>query len=552
MSEKKLPNIIYICADQLAAKFLNCYGGDVDSTPVLASLAKEGSKFSRYYATHPVCAPNRATMLTGRSADIHGITINNLTLSTDMPTYAHVLQSHGYRTGGFGKFHQTPMQCPVPTDLSWLGFDECVVSEDPKWGPYIDWVKERFPEQYQTALAMTNGHSGEQFTEQTVDLLQGATAEQVSMKTAVYPEIMGERIKASTWERCYVSPLPSEAHDSSFITEKGLDFITKAASAAKPFFCHISYVDPHDPYDPPEPYASMFDLDDMVEPLPAEWRKKGCKALEDNFNNGYLNYRRIAADPTAKKQLRALYHGSLKFLDDQIGRVVDYLKSSGLWEQSIVIFSSDHGDLLGDHDQISKGIPHYDGCIRIPLIVSGGAIESKGEIEQLCSTLDLFPTLCQLAAVPQKDLPPLEGLSLAGLCSSGMGDTDSLKILSEREAVAVSIDSAESVISRDGWRLTRFTDTEEGQLFNLNIDPDEQQDLNDDPVGKDMKITLLEQLIRVRNQVSRVPNYRNMPIIDGKKHVRKGLGDPCEVPVYEVGDSPWLNGLTDKHGWKGE
>jgi len=118
------PNIIFICTDQLAAKSLSCYGGIVNSTPVLNRLAKEYSCFTSYYATHPVCGPNRATMLTDRSAEIHGITFTNLALSTDMPTYAHILKAHGYTTGGFGKFHQTPMNLPVPTNLSWPGFDE--------------------------------------------------------------------------------------------------------------------------------------------------------------------------------------------------------------------------------------------------------------------------------------------------------------------------------------------------------------------------------------------------------------------------------------------
>jgi len=552
MQKKPQPNIIYICADQLAAKFLNCYGGRVDSTPVLQSLAQEGSYFTRYYATHPVCAPNRATMLTGRSAEIHGITINNLALSTGIPSYAHVLSTHGYRTGGFGKFHQTPMNRPVPTDLSWLGFDESVVSEDPKWGPYIDWVKEKYPQHYTAALAMTNGHSGEQFTDRDVDLKQGASAEQAALKNAVYPEVMGSRIAESDWERCYVSPLPAEAHDASFITEMGLDFIKRAGENDDSFFCHISYVDPHDPYDPPEPYASMFNPDDMPDPLPAEWRKRSLVTLENNYNTGYLNYKRIADNPQAVKKFRSLYHGSLKFLDDQIGRIVTCLKSSGLWKDTILVFSSDHGELLGDHDLISKGEPHYDGCIRIPLIVAGGAVTRQGEVDQLCSTLDLFPTFCEWAGIPGEELPPLEGVSIAGLSTPETDDTQLSKQLLERREIAVSIDTAESIITREGWRLTRFNDTGEGQLFNLKEDPDEQHDLYDDPSVIDIKLELLERLIKVRNKVSRVPNYRNISVWNGEKQMRHGLDEPRSIRVYKTGESPWLTDTAEKYQWKGK
>lgn len=116
-------NIVFIVADQLGAGVLNCYGGGVASTPTLDALDQEGMRFDRCYATHPVCAPNRATFLTGRSLQIHGIISNNFALQTDTPTYAHLLKQHGYRTGGFGKFHQSPMSLPVPDSLAYLGVD---------------------------------------------------------------------------------------------------------------------------------------------------------------------------------------------------------------------------------------------------------------------------------------------------------------------------------------------------------------------------------------------------------------------------------------------
>ena len=547
----KRPNIVYICADQLAAKFLNCYGGTIDSTPILKELAETGCCFDRYYATHPVCGPNRATMLTGRSAEIHGITTNNLALSTDMPTYAHVLKANGYKTGGFGKFHQTPMNRPVPTDISWLGFDESVVSEDPKWGPYIDWVKEKHPDHYETTLAMTNGHSGDQRPDDDMDRAQGASEEQIRLKAIAYPEIMGERINNSDWERTYVSPLPAEAHDSTFITEKGLDFIKKAHEGDnKPFFCHISYVDPHDPYDPPESYANLFDPETMEEPLPAEWRDRNIEALENVFDKTYLNYRRISGNPLSIKKFRALFHGSLKFLDDQIGRITEYLKSSGLWENTVLVFSSDHGEMLGDHDMIGKGTPHYDRGIRSPLIVAGGPVQSKGKADQLCSTLDLYPTFCDWAGVPSEDLPPLEGMSLAGICSPGPNSKGSLKQLSARGEISVSIDTAESVISDDGWRLTRYTDSGEGQMFDLKNDPDEQIDLYDDPSFQSQKIDLLERLIKVRNHPKSVPNYRNIAPWKGVKEMRHGLGEIKSLQIYKTDESPWLLGNTENRNGK--
>ena len=533
------PNIVFILADQLGARALGCYGSGVDSTPNLDRLAREGVRFDRYYATAPVCAPNRATILTGRSPEIHGITTNNYALQSDNPTYAHVLRRHGYRTGGFGKFHQTPMLWPVPTCLDFLGFDEAVVSEDPKWGPWVDWVRKVHPEHYATALAMTNGHSGRQGPYPKGDMLQGATQEQVDLKGATYPEAMRKRIDASPWSRMYPSPLPPEAHDTTFITECGLDFIRRAAEGDAPFFCHVSYVDPHDPYDPPEPYASMYNPDDMPDALPAEWEEQGPALLRGN-QTSYLNFAAIADDPAAVRKFRALYHGSLKFMDDQIGRLIDHLKSNGLWENTIVVFSTDHGEMLGDHGLIAKALPHYDLGIRCPLIVAGGPV-AAAESDRLSCSLDIFPTFCEWARVPESGLPPLEGKSFAADCGEWQGGAS-------WNEVAVSISNIDTVISADGWRLTQYGPGQ-GQLFHLAEDPGEQRNLHGDPAFLAKKAELLERLVQLRARPRLIPQYRNLGVQDGRKFNTAARMEP--YPMYNPPPSPWTQD-GPRPEWHGE
>ncbi len=464
MAKKDRPNIVFICADQLGAKFLNCYGGTVPSTPNLDRLAAEGVRFDRYYATHPLCAPNRATMLTGRSAHIHGVVRNNLPLHPDHPTYAKLLRNHGYRTGGFGKFHQWPMSLPVPRDLGFLGFDEGVVCEDPKWGPYMEWVQEFHSDQYDAALALANGQSGDQFPDAEVDRLQGATKEQVDCRKMAFARLMDPLLAKSEWERMYVSPISPSAHDTTFITECALDFIGRQTSDV-PFICHISYVDPHDPYNPPQPYASLFSPDDMPDAIAPEWKTQGphCMArIQDN----YLNFKRIADNPAAIRKLRALYHGQLRLMDDQIGRVFKMLRESGLWDNTIVLFTSDHGDHLGDHGMIAKGLPHYDAGIRCPLIVGGGQIRHPGVCDRLTSTLDLFPTFCDWAKVAPDVLPPLEGLSFADNCHNPMA------VGVDRD-ISVTLEGVTTIITSTGYRKTWYEDYAEGQMFDLNADSDE-------------------------------------------------------------------------------
>ncbi|MHB1357234.1 MAG: sulfatase family protein [Anaerolineae bacterium] len=515
------PNIVFICADQLAAAFVGCYGSNVPSTPTLDRLAGEGVRFDRCYATSPVCAPNRATFLTGRSPCVHGIITNNYALATDNPTYARVLQAHGYRTGGFGKFHQTPMHCPVPRNVAFLGFDESVVTEDPKWGPWIDWVARVYPEHLPTALAMAWGWPNH------------PKPAQAALSAKLRREILNPIQATSAWPSMYPSPLPAEVHDSTFITNLGLDFIRRHLDqhGDQPFFCHISYVDPHDPYDPPAPYATMFHPEDMPNPLPAEWLEQGCATLRA-AQKEFPHFEEVYSQPEVMRTLRALYHGSLRFVDDQVARVVSLLEERGLRENTLLVFTTDHGDMLGDHGLITKGVKPYDTSIRCPLIVSGGGVV-PGVVDRLTCTLDFYPTFCDWAGVGADSRPPLEGKSFAGDCAG------QAEVVPWSE-VEVACGQMESVITADGWRLTRFLDEGAGQMFDLRNDPGEQRNLYADPTCSAKRQELLERLVAAMSRPRLVPQYRNMPLVDGKKAPinadRLGEG----LPVYKSPESPFL------------
>lgn len=515
-------NILFIMADQLAARSLGCYGSGVDSTPTLDRLARDGVRFDRCYTTFPVCAPNRATILTGRSPAVHGVITNNYALATDTPTYAHVLQSHGYRTGGFGKFHQTPMHCPVPEDVAFLGFDESVVSEDPKWGPWIEWIAGAHPAHLQAALAMCWPSWPSHPRPEASDAAQDARE-----------RIIGPLQVASDWYLMHPSPLPPELHDTTYLTDLALGFMQRhlADNGDRPFFCHLSYVDPHDPYDPPEPYASMFDPEDMREPLPAEWLEQGFGTLRRSQD--FHQFSEIFDKPGVMRKLRALYHGSLRLIDDQIARLVGFLREKDLWEDTVVVFTTDHGDMLGDHGLNFKGVMHYDMCIRCPLVVAGGGI-GPAVSERLTCMLDFFPTFCDWAGVGESVRPPLEGRSFASTCA-GQDERDSWR------EVSVAVGSVESVVTDDGWRLTRFLNDDKGQMFDLRDDPGEQRNLYDDAAYAGKRQELLERLVRASARHKRVPHYRNMPVIDGVKvpiHTDQMGGG---LPLYRNPPSPALD-----------
>ncbi len=491
-----MKNIIFIMADQLAAKWIGCYGSGVDSTPTLDRLAAGGMRFDRCYATFPVCAPNRATALTGRSPVVHGITTNNYVLRTDLPTYAHVLQRQGYRTGGFGKFHQTPMHMPVPESLDYLGFDEAVVSEDPKWGPWTEWIKREHPEHYDAALAVAWPFWP-----------NNPAPQDLSRAKRARNRIIVPLMAASPWPAMYPSPLPPGLHDTTFITDQGLDFIDRhiAECPDRPFFCHISYVDPHDPYDPPEPYASRYDPSEMPEPLPAEWIDEGFQALANAQR--FWRFDQVWRIPGVVARLRSLYHGSLRLIDYQIERLETYLQAKGLWDDTILVFTTDHGEMLGDHGLMTKGPNHYDAGIRVPLIVAGGGV-ATGVSDRLTCTLDFFPTFCDWAGVEPQQRPPLEGRSLAAVAGGEPDDAS-------WGEVSVATGAVRSVISDDGWRLTRFVQEDKGQLFDLNADPAEQVNLYTDEGYVGRRQEMLERLVAVESRPAQLPQYRSLPVKDG-------------------------------------
>lgn len=523
-------NIVFILADQLGASALGCYGGSVDSTPTLDRLAETGTRFTRHYCSHPSCSPSRASFLTGRSAAVHGVVDNNYVLDPALPTYARVLGAHGYHTGLFGKIHQTPMMFDLPESFAHLGFDESIVTEDPKWGPWIDWVASARPDYAERALSMC-------WDPAYRSVSSNRRAEHAFARaTHLLP-----RARESNWRSMYESPIPAELHDSAFIADRAIDFMARhlEARAGEPFLCHVSFVDPHDPYDPPAPYSTLFHSDAMPDPLPAEWIEEGLQAFADR---SYIGFDAICSNIPVIREWRALFHGELRFLDDQVARIESFLRTAGILDDTVIVFASDHGEMLGDHELIAKHTPQYDAGIRCPLIVHGAGI-APSERDELVSTLDFFPTFCEWAGVPRTELPPLEGRSFAPSCDDQASAPGS-RSDGRRGELSVSGTGVETLISDDNWRLTLFHRTREGQLFDLTADPGEQTNLYDDPRFAVKRAELYEQMVTAMARPRNTADFRALPKVNGsRRHPGALLG--ARVPDYSAGLHPPSWGVAD-------
>lgn len=485
-------NIIFIQADQFAAASVNSYGSGVNSTTAIDSLSEQGVRFNRAYANVPVCAPNRACILTSRSYQVNGVKSNNIPLNDNALTYAGALGAYGYNTAAFGKYHQRDMAKATPADPRFMGFDEGVITEDTKWGPWLDWVRYNAgDQQFDLALGATWNHGKRQIPEEIMDQVQNSRVDNYWTPLK----------KKSFWEQVYQSPMDKNYTDAVFITEKAIEFLDKQVkdSNKKPFLCSISYVDPHDPYDPPAPYSTMFKPEDMPAPIKNEWAEEGIQYLKKNQE--WLNFKKIADSPEDIKKMRAYYHGKVKMMDDQIQRIIDYVKNNNMWDNTVIIFTSDHGDMMGDHGLIAKYLPHYDKSVRVPLVVAGGGVK-HAVIDDLVSSLDFFPTFLDIAGIPPEPYPSLEGKSFAGYLYDE-------PVTEKWDAIFIDSHTVQSVITKEGMRYTK-ANTGEQQLFNLTKDPDEINNLAKNDEYKDIMLDLNKRMNDLMNRYKKFGQLQTM------------------------------------------
>lgn len=455
-------NVVLILCDQLAARWLPMYGCRAGRTPNLDALAARGTVFERCISNMPVCMPARSSMMTGRSAQHHGVFYNGWELGLDLPTYPQLLQQAGCRTLAAGKFHLECHGRGAHNDVLKYGFDEAYVTEDIRAGDWLDWVREAHPEHYQQALATVwpvphTSNYGPDHRDLRSEILAAREqhpAQQVTHLT--YPSIV-----------------PTESCQTHWVGDHAVRYLA-AQPKAQPFFLYASFVDPHDPYDPPAEYLERIDFEEV--PAPVEVTDAALDAGLKRFREIPFMQRFRDLKPDDWRLMRQYYLASVAFIDDQVGRIVQAVEDQGLTDDTTFLFAADHGDMLGDHGLAAKGAYHLDACYHVPLLIAqpGGAARRE---ERVVSLLDLFPTICDYAGV-ETDLP-LEGDSLRPLVNGGSLDRPNAVLIETFGTYGVETPAAQatSVITPEA-NLTLCHDGA-GMLFDLAADPDETVNLFD-------------------------------------------------------------------------
>jgi arylsulfatase A-like enzyme len=478
-------NVILILADQLSAKWLKCYGNPAAHTPNLDAIAARGALFNNCYSPNPVCMPARASIITGRSAQHHSVFYNGYELGTDIPTYPGVLQQNNIQTFGIGKFHLECHGRGTYNDVNKYGFDRVETTEDIRSGHWLDWVKTHYPEYYEPALS----------TVWYEPHLENYGSDKIDLR----PALMTAKEKYPVKDHAPMtrtSIIPEVACQTTWITNRAIDFIDER-NPQRPFFMNVSYVDPHDPYDPPQRFLDLIDRDAIPRPI-----RSADGSLQDMFAGFAANIPFIERFSTCDEEqwitMRHHYLASLAFVDEQIGRLQQHLEATGLADDTLIIFSADHGDMLGDHNYPTKGAWHFDACARVPLLVSGSGVQ-PGKHSKMVSLLDLFPTIIDYAGA--NSAVPVEGNSLRPLLENSGSLPRPDAVIVESYGSYGNIDpalTAKSLITQES-HYYRLGDGQE-MLFDRTNDPAESTNLasnaSEKPHKEKLRKLMLEMLSR--------------------------------------------------------
>jgi len=456
--------------DQESVSLSGCYGNRRISTPARDSIAENGVRFDNHYVASFPCSPSRATLITGLYAHHHGIVTNGIVLDENMETLGSRLGRAGYNTTWIGKSHlggwfepHDEETCPyhelLKTDMGyrWKKHPGGAGGEDYRLNGFQTWI---------------SGWSDYRNYLQTTDLPDEIKHDRWVGGHAVMPS-------APDSEHAY-SRLTADHHMASWLAGEAVAALGRARESPAPFCMVLSFYAPHHPIAPPRPYDTLYRPDDMRLPQSyhAAQEKKNLPGV--NPENNHDNY---IADSWSEEQARAYlarYHGYVTYLDDQLGRVLDALREQGLYDNTIVVFSSDHGDMLCEQGMIYKHTFNgYDTLMKVPLTVQWPAGIPAGQVfDGLSSHVDLVPTLLELAGVePATDM---DGRSMAKVLTGQAGTA--------RDEVFVDVMNQGLMTRREQWKFVLNAALCSGkpvrridELYDLENDPGEMLNLALEP-----------------------------------------------------------------------
>ncbi|MCY3867178.1 MAG: sulfatase-like hydrolase/transferase [Chloroflexi bacterium] len=469
------PNILWYCTDQQRFDTIAALGNAHINTPNLDRFVEESAVFTHAYCQSPICTPSRSSFLTGMYPSAVGVNGNGF---RSFPRHfedrliSKALRDAGYDCGLIGKLHLASAFLRREERVN-DGYDTFQYSHDHKGGnergnEYVEWIKGQGID-HNTVLRPRGIASLDDYRN---------SHEHIGFGGFMEPTAEADNV-------------PPHLHQTHWCTEKAIEFISRSREPEMPWLLSVNPFDPHPPFDAPYEYYRRYN----PESLPGAHFADGDLEHQRRLESANIDFQNRARHPDElrHKHIQASYYAMIEFLDHEFGRLLTFLDESGQRENTIIIFMSDHGEMLGDHGLALKGCRFYEGLARVPLMISWlGRIQPRIH-DDLVELVDIAPTLYELVGM---EVPPwVQGRSLASwICGGELHAPHREFVRAEHYAATNLADGTHATMYRDRrWKLVVYHQKKLCELFDLENDPWEHKDLSQDPEYAALKWELLQR-----------------------------------------------------------
>lgn len=517
------PSYILFITDQQRYDHLGCNGHPVLKTPHIDAIASEGVSYDRFYVASPVCMPNRASLMTSRLPSSHGVRSLGIPLDHRNVTFVELMAAAGYDTALIGKSHlqnvsKFPTQYEKPTYRD--GFSEppedlAVAIRSDLDGESYQYERQDYFDEF-GADVPTPFYGFEHYDSVARHGTKaGGNYHEWLEKEA--PEVLELRGPENQFPHDYTCPqafrtkVPEEFYSTSYIAKQAMEYLEARKGNPKPFFLMVSFPDPHHPFNPPGKYWDMYKPEEMIVPdgyddddwevpehvLSAERARAGDASL--GKKTGYT----FAVTKQQALEARALTCGMMAMVDDAVGDIRAAADKAGLSDSTVQIYTSDHGDHLGDHRLLFKGSEQYDNLTHVPFIWADPKGNKGARADDLAQTHDIGATILEHAKIE-----PAAGMQghVMRVAGGKVRQTAFIQYDTQRPQEAFGIEPRAHTIVHDRYRLTMYRGKCQNELFDLENDPSEMKNLWDSQDHQAVKAKLVEVLAEQEiAAVDRVP-----------------------------------------------
>ncbi len=485
------PNILMITTDQQRTDSLSCYGSPFTHTPHIDQLAAEGVCLERAYCTNPVCTPARASIFTGKYVSRHGAWNVGMNVPEDEPMISHRLADVGYRTHYIGKAHFQPFGASPEESIETRNDNN---NQYPDFcGPYYGF------ETVELALGhATYGIAG-QYGEWVKTQVSEETFQSYSKARRLSQTGFGGG--AHDWD------IPLKYHNSVWTADRTIDFLKKHDDD-QPFLLAVGFQDPHHPHCVPTEFEERVDPNEVslpdyvegeLEDKPPHFIAARCGELSTLETRGKFamagqgggaDFRKVSEEDA--RLGRAYYYNMVKIIDQQMGRIMECLDKYGLSENTLVLFTTDHGELLGDHGLWMKGPFHYEQLVRVPTIIRYPVeIPSGQRINALFSHADIVPTILGAVGLPiPADTDGVDAMPMLSQEQTSVRDSLLIECVDDPQGLRLK------TIVTDNRKLTWYCGHSYGELYDLENDPSERVNQWDNPAYTADKVDLISAILK--------------------------------------------------------